>query len=146
MQIVIGIIIDSNIDIDSLPSLTADDFTTISRVNTKLIGPVAKLRTKVKNLVKGGSGEPMITVSTNVKQMLLNDVRGKTILKYYQDHDELTNDMQTLLIDVVLDHNFNCEMPSRLPVTEIRNRTQEICQIFPNENEVFQNNEYLKSF
>lgn len=127
-----------NIDFDCLPNLSAEDYSAITRYDHKLIGPVSTLRTKIKTIMQCDEAiDTMEAVSFNIKNILLTDVRGKGICDFYKKNDKLTEELQDLLIDVVLDHRFNSGREQLMHVDEIEKIVDEMCSCFPNEVKVF---------
>lgn len=63
----------------------------------------------------------------NMKTILLNDIRGKKIYEFYQKNKNLTTGLQELLVDVILDHIFNKDAPTKIPVVVIEKLANQIC-------------------
>lgn len=131
--------LDRKIDVDCLPALTEADYSNIARENQNLFGPMAKLRLRTKTILVEGSATQSSTGSNEIdlEKVLLNDVRGQRIRKFYNTNKQLEKAQQDLLIDVVLDHRLDSEMPSPIPTNEIERLVDKICEIFPNEQKVF---------
>lgn len=131
-------ITECNVDIDCLPELTAEDYASFTRNDQKLIGLVVRFRTKIKTLLSGEGQSSNVVPNDviDVKQVLLNDVRGKTINDFYRKNKKLSEEFQDLLIDVILDYHFT-KTTSTIPPKNIENLSDQICKIYPNEDKVF---------
>ncbi len=88
------------------------------------------------NSQKKTTSSTAATTIIDIKNILLHDVRGKTITNSYHKNRRLPEDMQNLLIEIILDHIFNAANPSKVQTNEIEKLSNEICSIFPNEPKV----------
>lgn len=134
-----SMISDRNIDMDCLPNLSDKDYSSIGKKAEELMGPVTRLKMKVKELVqKGGANETLtvIPVLIDIKKILMTDIRGKSINDFYKANNKLTNNLRDLLITIILDHHFNCNMSSILSIAAIDSLSNEICLLFPQEDKV----------
>lgn len=131
---------DNNVDIDALKVLSDEDFSTLTRNNQNLMGPVAKLRLKIKTLLAGSgdndSAEIVLNNVIDIRKVLLTDIRGKSIYKFYNKNKKLDKEQQKLIIDIVLDHSINKDEPSTISTREIEKLVDGICSIFPTESKV----------
>lgn len=96
--------------------------------------PLIQLKSKIETLLV-----PSCNDKIEIKNILMLDVRGKTITDSYRQNKVLTDESQNLLMDVILDHIFNGANLSIVPTPDIEKLADEICLIFPNETKV-QNN------